>query len=122
MRIVKGRNDVGSYLDAEAQNFQEPAVAAIARRVRLEVDPECATEIPKGKVTLHMRNGSVLSATAYALGSPFNPLGRDDIEQKYVDLVARDFGDEIARTSLRMIMNLEQVPDVRQLTQLFVPR
>ena len=121
MRIVNGRNDVGSYLDAEARNFQEPAVSAMARRVRLEVDPECATEIPKGKVTLHMRDGTALSATAYALGSPFNPLGRDDIEQKYLDLVARDFGDQIARTSLQMIMNLEQVPDVRLITRLFVP-
>ena len=53
-------------------------------------------EIPKGKVTLHMRDGDVLSATAYALGSPFNPLSRGDIEQKYLDLVARDFGDETA--------------------------
>jgi 2-methylcitrate dehydratase PrpD len=92
----------------------------MAHRVRLEVDPECATEIPKGKVTLRMRNGSALCATAYALGSPFNPLGRDDIEQKYLDLVARDFGDEVARNSLRMIMNLEQVPDVRQVTRFFV--
>ncbi|MNK94942.1 MmgE/PrpD family protein [compost metagenome] len=122
MRIVTGRNDVGAYLDAEAGGFQDPAIADIAGRVRLEVDPECATEIPKGKVTLHMRDGTVLSDTAYALGSPFNPLSRDDIEQKYRDLVARKFGDEIARSSLQMIMNLEQLPDARALTRLFVPR
>lgn len=119
MRIVRGRNDVGAYLDAEAEKFQDPEIASIARRVRLEVDPECATEIPKGKVSLHMRNGHVLSATAYALGSPFNPLSRYDIEQKYLDLVARDLGDEVARSSLEMVMNLEQVSDVRQLTRLF---
>lgn len=122
MRIVNGRNDVGAYLDAETDGFQNPAVAAIAGRVRLEVDPECATKIPQGKVTLRMRNGAVLSAKAYALGSPFNPLGRDDIEQKYLDLVARKSGDDVARSSLRMIMNLEQVRDVRELTRLFVPR
>ena len=119
MRIVHGRNDVGAYLDAEADNFQNPAVARIAGRVRLEVDPECATEIPKGKVTLHLRDGRVLSATAYALGSPFNPLSRSDVERKYLDLVARDFGDETARASLCLIMTLEDVADIRELTSLF---
>ncbi|WP_179403709.1 MmgE/PrpD family protein [Burkholderia guangdongensis] len=119
MRIVRGRNDVGSYLDAEAENFQDPAVASIAGRVTLETDPECAAAIPKGKVTLHMRNGAVLSATAYALGSPFNPMTRADIEKKYRDLVGRTFGDEIAESSLDLIMNLEDVENVRQITSLF---
>jgi 2-methylcitrate dehydratase PrpD len=119
MRIVHGRNDVGAYLDAEADRFQNPTIAAIAGRVRLEVDPECATPIPKGKVTLHLRDGRVLSATAHALGSPFNPLSRGDIERKYLDLVARGFGDELARTSLGLIMNLEEVGDVRQISRLF---
>lgn len=119
MRIVKGRNDVGSYLDAEAERFKDPAVASVAERVKLEVDPECATKIPKGKVSLRMRDGRVLSATAYALGSPFNPMSRADIERKYLDLVARDFGDATAKSSLDLIMNLEEVTDVRQITQMF---
>jgi 2-methylcitrate dehydratase PrpD len=121
MRVVKGRNDVGSYLDEEALGFSDPAVAAVAQRVRLEVDPECATKIPKGKVSLHMRDGAVLSATAYALGSPFNPMSRPDIERKYLDLVSRDFGEAIAKSSLEAIMNLEEVPDVRQITRMFAP-
>jgi 2-methylcitrate dehydratase PrpD len=121
MRIVKGRNDVGSYLDEEAEGFSHPVVTALAQRVRLEVDPECATKIPKGKVTLRMCDGRTLSATAYALGSPFNPLGREDVERKYLGLVARDFGDAVAAKSLALIMNLEEVADVRQLTRMFVP-
>ena len=122
LRIVRGRNDVGAYLDAEAEGFRDPTVAAIADRVRLEVDPECATEIPKGKVTLHLRDGRVLAATAYALGSPFNPMSRSEIEQKYLDLVARNFGEAVARTSLGLIMTLEEVADVRQITCLFARR
>ncbi len=122
MRIVKGRNDVGAYLDEEAEGFSHPLVTALAQRVRLEVDPECATPIPKGKVTLRLRGGGTLSATAYALGSPFNPLGRDAIEQKYLALVARDFGDAVARSSLELLMHLEDVADVRQLTRMFANR
>jgi 2-methylcitrate dehydratase PrpD len=119
MRIARGRNDVGSYLDVEAESFQDPVIASLASRVRLELDPECAVKIPKGKVTLHMRDGTVLSASAYALGSPYNPMSRADIEQKYLGLVSRDFGDATARASLELIMNLEEVPDVRQITRLF---
>ena len=78
MRIVNGRNDVGSYLDAEADGFQDPIVAGVANRVRLEVDPECALEIPMGKVTLRMRDGRTLSECAYALGSP--PLSFDSFD------------------------------------------
>lgn len=119
MRIVKGRNDVGSYLDAEAEKFQDPLVAAIAERVTLQVDPECATEIPMGKVTLNLRNGSTFSASAYALGSPFNPMSRSDVERKYLDLVSRDFGDSVAQTTLDLIMDLEGLDNVRQITSLF---
>ena len=122
MRIARGRNDVASYLDAEAAGFQDPEIAALAQRVRLEVDPECAVEIPKGKVTLRLRDGRTLSATAYALGSPFNPLSRSDIEDKYRGLVARDFGAEIAERSQDLIMRIEELPDVRQITRLFEPR
>jgi len=119
MRIVKGGNEVGSYLDEEAEGFSHPVVGALARRVRLEVDPECATAIPKGKVTLRMRGGKMLSASAYALGSPFNPLGREDIERKYRGLVSRDFGDEVAGRSLELIMAIDDVKDLREITGLF---
>lgn len=119
MRIVTGRNDVGSYLDAEAARFDTPAITAIADRVKLEVDPDCSHAIPMGRVTLRMKNGATLSDIAYALGSPLNPLSRADIEQKYRDLVSRDFGAEVTARSIDMIMNVERVRDLRELTRLF---
>jgi 2-methylcitrate dehydratase PrpD len=119
MRIVNGANDVGSYLDAEAAGFGDPAIGALARRVRLAVDPECDQPIPMGRVTLRMRNGEQLSATGYSLGSPYNPLKREDIERKYLDLVTRDFGDEIGRRTIDLVMNIERVVDLGELTRLF---
>lgn len=119
MRIVKGSNDVGSYLDAEASGFSDPATAAMAHRVRLEVDAECDQPIPMGRVTLRMRNGEQLSASGYALGTPYNPLRREDIERKYLELVTRDFGDEVARRSMDLVMDIERVMDLGELTRLF---
>lgn len=121
MRIVRGRNDVGAYLDLQDIGFQDAAITAIAERVRIVADDDCAAPIPKGRVTVRFRNGEQLSEDGYALGSPMNPLNRHDIEKKYLDLVTRDFGDAAARRSMEMIMNIEDVTDLRELTALFKP-
>lgn len=122
MRIVKGRNDVGSYLDAEAVGFKDLDITNLAERVRLEVDQGCSAEIPMGRVTLKLRNGTTLSDTGFALGSQLNPLGRRQIEEKYRDLVSRGFGDEITERSIDLIMNLEDVKDLGAITRLFEAR
>ncbi|WP_084145656.1 MmgE/PrpD family protein [Amycolatopsis jejuensis] len=119
MRVVTGRNDVGAYLDAERANFADPSVGAMADRVRLEADPECDKETPCGRVTLTLRDGRVLSALGYALGSPRNPLSDEGVLEKYRDLVGRDYGDEVARRSVEMVMDLENLPDLSGLTELF---
>ncbi|MEJ8850788.1 MmgE/PrpD family protein [Variovorax rhizosphaerae] len=119
MRIVRGSNDVGSYLDLEAIGFEDPAILAMAERTRLERDPECTFERPLGRVTLRLRDGRTLSASSYAPGSPQNPVSRDDIQRKYRELVSRDFGDEVARRSMDLIMNLEEVTNLGQITGLF---
>lgn len=121
MRIVRGNNSVGTYLDLQAEGFQDQLIKEVARRVKLVADDECAAGLPMGRVTLKFANGEVLTETGYALGSPLNPLGRADIEDKYRDLVSRDFGDSATERSLELIMNIENVPDLRQLTGIFQP-
>jgi 2-methylcitrate dehydratase PrpD len=119
MRIVNGRNDVGSYLDQQAANFRDPAVLAVADRVRLELDDACTFEDPLGRVTLRLRDGRTLTNSAFAPGSPGNPATPDDIKQKYRDLVSRDFGNEVMERSMDLIMNIEAVKDLGDLTRLF---
>lgn len=122
MRIVKGGNDVGHYLDLDAVKFQDPAVVAMAERVKLERDPDCTLEKPLGRVTLRLRDGRTLSDASFAPGSPENPVGPEDIKRKYHALVARDFGDALAERSMEMIMNLENVPNLGEITGLFEPQ
>jgi 2-methylcitrate dehydratase PrpD len=122
MRIVKERNDVGTYLDLETGGFKDAAVLAMAERVRMERDPECTFENPLGRVTLRLRDGRTLTDSSFAPGSPKNPVRRADIEQKYRDLVSRDFGKDVAQRSLDLIMDLEKVKDLGQITRLFQPR
>lgn len=119
MRIVRNSNGVGDYLDLEAGGFSDPQVRSFAQRVRLQRDDDCTFEEPLGRVTLHLRDGRKLSDTAYAPGSPGNPVTREDIENKYLGLVSRDFGDRIAHLSRDLIMNIEQVKDLGEITRLF---
>jgi 2-methylcitrate dehydratase PrpD len=122
MRIVKGQNDVGAYLDLEETGFADPEICAMADRVKLERDAECTFENPLGRVTLHLHDGRTLSDAEYAPGSPGNPVTPDDIKLKYRALVSRDFGADIADRSMDLIMNLESVQDLRQITGLFEPQ
>jgi hypothetical protein len=46
MQIVTGRNDIGSYIDAEAICFQEPGIITTTGRVHLEADEECGVRNP----------------------------------------------------------------------------
>ncbi|GAB7551194.1 MmgE/PrpD family protein [Novosphingobium sp. 11B] len=119
MRIVRGNNSVGTYLDLQAEGFQDPAIKAIAEKVVMAADAECAAGLPMGRVTIRLRSGETLSDTGYALGSPLNPLGRGDVEDKYRELVERDFGAEATKRSLDLIMNIENVADLRTLTDIF---
>jgi 2-methylcitrate dehydratase PrpD len=119
MRIVRRNNSVGTYLDLQADNFQDPTIMAIAEKVVLTADAECAAGLPMGRVTIRLRSGETVSDTGYALGSPLNPLSRASIEGKYRELVERDFGVEAAQRSLDLIMNIERVADLRELTGIF---
>jgi 2-methylcitrate dehydratase PrpD len=119
MRIVNGRNDVGNYLDQQAAGFRDPAVLAVADRVRLELDEACTFEDPVGRATLRLRDGGTLTNSAFTPGSPGNPATPDDIKQKYRDLVSRDFGSEVTQRSMDVIMNIEAVRDLGELTRLF---
>ena len=122
MRIVTGRNDVSSYLDMEASGFQDPAVLAVADRVRMVRDEECTFENPLGRVTLKLRDGREVTSSAFAPGSPGNPVTRADVEHKYLGLVSRDFGADVAQRTLELIMNLERVRDIGDITRLLVAR
>ncbi len=61
----------------------------------------------------------MLEEEGYALGSPENPLSSKDIQDKYLQLVGRECGEAVARESMDMILSLEALKDVGQITRLF---
>lgn len=119
MRIVLGKNDVGAYLDMQEQNFSNPEILALARRISTKEVKEFGSFPPRGSVKIRLANGREIEAEGYALGSPENPLAPADIQEKYLQLVARECGDDIARRSMELILTLEEVKDLGEITRLF---
>lgn len=120
MRLVLQANDVGAYLDMQEQNFSNPEILALARKITMREVKEYGNFPPRGSVSISLRNGQSLQAEAYALGSPENPLSPADIQEKYLQLVARECGGEVARRSMEMILEIESVKDVGDITRMFV--
>lgn len=119
MRVVLGQNDVGAYLDMQEQGFANPEILDVARRVTTHEVKEYGDFPPRGSVRIRLHDGQQIESVGYALGSPENPLGASDIQRKYLDLVSRDYGDDVARRSMEMILRIEDLDDVARLTRLF---
>ncbi|WBU53919.1 MmgE/PrpD family protein [Paracoccus sp. SCSIO 75233] len=119
MRMVLGQNDVGAYLDMQDQKFSNPEILALARRISTKEVKEFGEFPPRGSVSVTLTDGRSFEAVGYALGSPENPLGAADIQEKYLQLVSRECGDDLARRSMEMILRLEDVTDLSEITRLF---
>ncbi|MBI2858998.1 MAG: MmgE/PrpD family protein [Chloroflexi bacterium] len=121
LQVVKGGNGFREYVD---ENLTDPEVLALARRVRMEADPEIEAEFPKKrsvKVTIKLKNG-----TSYQLkldgprGSPQNPMTRAEIEEKFASLASLVFPEKRIRQIVDTIHSLESLGTVARLTRLLV--
>lgn len=71
----------------------EPAVADVARRVSVMSDP--AFGFASASMSMHLRDGRTLAHTIdTALGHPGNPLGWDDMRDKFIALAAPVLGSD----------------------------
>ena len=113
----------GAGLDA----YQEDALlgAAMARRmaaIDLVVDPrQSATDEPL--VSVRTTEGRVHTRQAGPpLGSPSNPLSDTAIRAKFRDLATRSIPRDQAQHIERLVLALDEVPDVRVVTALLARR
>jgi 2-methylcitrate dehydratase PrpD len=120
MRVVMGGNAITDYLDAERCRFDDPAVRALADRVRLVVDPECDSQWPArwlGRTTVRLRSGETLTAMAEAPGTPANPLSGSAVEDKF-RRTTDDVLDHVVQSQLiALIRDVEKLPDLRPITR-----
>jgi 2-methylcitrate dehydratase PrpD len=122
--VAVGANDFAAYRDAQAAEFGDPRVLDVASRVRVVVDDACERAFPAhnmANATIRTRGGLTLSATIMeATGFPDNPLPLGRLEDKFLGLATVILPGERALQLKDMILNLEALDDVAQLTALMV--
>lgn len=115
--LVTGEARVSSFTEA---GLADQRIARLRRIVRIETRPDLRKE--EAVVRLTGRAGRIEERhVAHALGSPGNPMTETQLTTKFIGLaepiVGRDRADQLAE----LVLSLETVADVRQLTELCIP-
>jgi 2-methylcitrate dehydratase PrpD len=124
LNLVRGSNGVDDYEWAASLGFRDPEVSALAHRIQVIGDPECAMKTPEsaggklGKVSVRLLDGRVLTARAFAKGYPANPMTRDEVEEKYYSLAGRRVSRAQATEIADAVWHLERLDKVSDLTAL----
>lgn len=102
-------------------HIHDPAILALARKVRVSVDDALDRQFPAktmARVTIHAQRGDYRTTIEYPRGNPENPLSNAELEAKF-QLLTRDLISEERSRKLRTaILDLPEAKDVQALTQL----
>lgn len=102
-------------------NLREPAVVALAGKVRVTVDDELDRQFPAktvARVTIRARGADFTTTVEYPRGNPENPMTDAELEDKF-DLLTRDaIGAGRSRRLRSAIRDLPEAPNVLALTGL----
>jgi len=115
--VVQGRVDLDSFDGAGAA---DPALAALAARVRLIVDPTLPDQLEQhawSRVTVRLADGTALAEPPRgAQGHPATPLTPERLRAKFLACATRAISRDDAEGLAEQVAELEHVPDVRVLT------
>jgi 2-methylcitrate dehydratase PrpD len=80
------------------------------------VQPDLTAKYPAAwptRIEIELADGSVIRGAAdFPRGNPENPVATEELEQKFVDLVAPRFGADVAHRGIRLARSLEQAGDM----------
>jgi 2-methylcitrate dehydratase PrpD len=114
--LVDGRVGIDSFDDAR---MKDPDIAALQSRVTMHVDSTLDASAPaltQARVTVRLKDGRVLSASANgARGYPARPASDDELATKFLACATRALAEPAARQALEALRNIETVTDIRSL-------
>jgi 2-methylcitrate dehydratase PrpD len=115
LRFIKGRNDVGDYMDSHL--WQDDEIVALMKKVELSADPAATGQRSHmATLTVILENGTSVTATErYPIGTPANPATSEQLFEKVVSLAGRVMSSERIVRMINTIDRLEEVGDVREL-------
>lgn len=115
--LAKGAPEIADF---EPDKLNQPTVAALRARIRLEVDPDLDATFPEGygaRVRLKTTDGLIHTETCPAAwGDPENPMSDADIIAKFrANATYGDLTPRAADGILNAIMDLPNAPDLSAL-------
>lgn len=120
MLLVDGKLTFHGVHDHE--RMKDPKVLAVRNRVTIVPSEELMHAKPARQAILEvvMRDGRTLSRRTVAVrGTADNPMTRDEVEAKAVDLLADGLGIRKAKAIIRAVRDLDQVGDMTELRRLW---
>jgi 2-methylcitrate dehydratase len=123
LTVAKRSNNFDTYIDSLKSGFKDPEVLEVARKVSV-------VEIPEGdnsegaavpKLTVKTKDGhTYVEDLLPSKGSPQNPMTYEDLKDKFMGLATRVMPREQASKIAATVRELEQIRDLRDLTDLLV--
>jgi 2-methylcitrate dehydratase PrpD len=108
--------------DFDEQAIRDPAVLALARKVRLEVDPEVMPFFPAhepAKVTVRLTTGKSYSKTVIcSKGTPENPMSGPELEAKFMSFASPVISRDRAQTAVELVRGLDKLKSIGELSSL----
>jgi 2-methylcitrate dehydratase PrpD len=107
----------------DVKRMTDPKVRAVRQRIELNGSAELTAEGGRQAiVTAHLTDASRLRHhTAAVKGTPANPMRREDVEEKSLDLLVPVLGPLRARQLVETVWHLERLSDVRRLRSQLQP-
>jgi len=101
----------------DASVIDDPAVMAMASRVTMRIDPALdasAAPLTQARVTVRLRDGRVLTASANgARGYHDRPAGDDELAAKFMSCAIQAMSEPQAAAALAALRGIESAADIR---------
>jgi 2-methylcitrate dehydratase PrpD len=98
---------------------RDAAIATLLRRIRVIVADDLTARYPAAwpvRLALSLEGGEIERAESeYPRGNAENPVSTEELETKFLTLVAARFGEDVARSSLTALHSIDQCDDVADL-------
>lgn len=128
LTVVKRSNGFDAYVDAWKSGFKDPDVLAVARKVSVQEIPDpggdqspVPGQFKSPPLTVKTTDGKTYTEDLLpSKGAPQNPMTQQELENKFMGLATRVIPREQASQIAATVKDLEEVKDLRDLTNLLV--
>lgn len=120
--VVHGRVGIDTF---EPPSLGDPHVMRLMPRVLMRVDPSldgAGPALTEARVTIRLRGGRTVSQAAHlARGYPERPASDAELDAKFIACARRAIPGAAAERALLMLRRIEEVDDIRSLTEVVTP-